>query len=270
MDKPIPENTVNAARTPDGWTTQVDYRIDFIPTEKRIRVLFGGETIADSRDVRVLLETRHHAAYYFPQSDIRMDLLQPTNHSTHCPHKGDASYWTVTVGDRSAENAAWSYRDPFPHLAAIKDYVAFYWNKMDGWMEEAEEVGVHARHPHVRIDVRKSDRHVKVVVGGETVADTRRPLMLFETGLPARYYIPAADVKEEMLSRTGGRTSCPYKGDAAYWMVVHGGGYVEDAVWAYPEPFDEVAAIKGHYSFYPEKVDALIVDGETIAGTAAT
>jgi uncharacterized protein (DUF427 family) len=168
-----------------------------------------------------------------------------------------------------AENAAWSYRAPFPHLAAIKDYIAFYWHKMDGWMEEAEEAGVHARDPHVRIDVLQSERHVEIVVGGRKVADTARPLLLFETGLPARYYIPPADVREDMLSQTGGRTSCPYKGDASYWMVVHDGGYVEDAVWAYRDPLPEVARIKDHYSFYPEKVDAVIVDGETVAGRDA-
>ncbi len=261
------ENVVYAARTPNGWTTEVDYRIDFVPTEKRLRVTFGGETVADSRNARILRETRHHAVYYFPMADVRMDLLQPTDHSTHCPHKGDASYWTVTAGDKSAENAAWSYRAPFPHLDAIKDYVAFYWNKMDGWWEEAEEIRIHPRDPHVRIDILQSDRHVQVVVGGKTVAETRRPLMLFETGLPARYYIPPEDVRVDMLSRTGGQTSCPYKGDAIYWMVVHDNGYVEDAVWAYPDPFAEVGRITDHYSFYPDKVDALIVDGETVAGT---
>lgn len=262
------ENVVYAARTPDGWTTEVDYRIDFIPTEKRIRAVFGGETIADSKNVRLLRETGHHVAYYFPQDDVRMDLLQPTNHSTHCPHKGDASYWTIDAGGKSAENAAWSYRDPFPHLGAIKDYIAFYWPKMDRWLEEAEEVAVHPRDPHVRIDVLPSDRHIEVLVGGKTVAETRRPMMLFETGLPVRYYIPPDDVQEDMLSRTAARTSCPYKGHAIYWMVVHDGGYVEDAVWAYPEPYEEVARIKDHYCFYPAKVDALIVDGVTVAGTS--
>lgn len=260
-------NVVNAARTPSGWITDIDYRIDFVPSPKRLRVEFGGETIADSTDARMLRETRHHVAYYFPQSDVRMDLLAATDHSTHCPHKGDASYWTVAVDGKTAENAAWSYREPFPHLSAIKDYIAFYWHKMDHWYEEAEEIFVHPRDPNVRIDILRSDRHVKAVVRGHTVAETRRPLILFETGLPPRYYFPPDDVKTEMLSRTAGATSCPYKGDAIYWMVVHDEGYVEDAVWAYPDPFGEVARIKDHYSFYPDRVDALIVDGSTIGGT---
>ncbi len=160
------------------------------------RVRFNGAIVADKAPTRSLL---------FRDSGILLRsllsakptcawiLLAPTAHQTFCPYKGDASYWTVTVGDKTAENAVWSYRDPFDEVVAIKDYVAFYWNKMDAWYEEDDEIFVHPRDPYKRIDVVNSSRPVRVVLGGETVADTKRARFLFETRLPTRYYIPIDD-----------------------------------------------------------------------------
>ena len=157
-----------------GFKTNPDYRITFEKSPRRVRVRFNGATIVDSIQAHLLFETRHLPVYYFPPSDVRMDLLTASAHQTFCPYKGDASYWTVTVGDKIAENAVWSYRTPFDEVAAIKDYVALYWNKMDAWLEEDEEIFVHPRDPYKRVDVIDSSRHVRVVLGGETVADTRR------------------------------------------------------------------------------------------------
>ena len=166
---------------------------------RRVRVMFNGETVADSRRAKLLHETGHLPVYYFPREDVRMDLLEESDHTTYCPFKGDASYWSVKVGDKAAENAVWGYPEPIDSAPPLARYVAFYWRMMDAWYEEDEEVFVHPRDPYHRVDILDSSRHVKVRVNGEVVAQTERPKILFETGLPPRYYIPPEDVREEVL-----------------------------------------------------------------------
>jgi uncharacterized protein (DUF427 family) len=134
-------------------------------------------------------------------------------------------------------------------------------NKMDEWYEEEEQVFVHPRDPYHRIDVLQSSRHVRVEVNGEVVAETQRPMVLFETGLPPRYYIPEEDIRMELLEESEETTRCPYKGVASYYSVEVGDERVEDLVWYYPEPIPEAARIKGLLCFFNEKVD-LEVDGE--------
>jgi uncharacterized protein (DUF427 family) len=240
------------------------YWIEVEPSPRWVRIKFGGRTIADSKRVLLLRESGHTPVYYFPQEDVRMEWLTPTEHQTHCPYKGDASYWSVIVEERVVENAAWSYRDPLPERSDIQGYLAFYWDKMDAWYEEEEEVFVHPRDPYKRVDVMPSSRHVQIVIGGETVADSRRPRLLFETGLPTRYYIPREDVRMELLEPTNTHTRCPYKGLAHYWSVKIDGEVYEDIVWSYPQPILECPKIKNLLCFYNEKVDALYVDGELI------
>ncbi len=232
---------------------------------RRVRVMFSGQTVADSRSVKLLHETGLLPVYYFPEEDVRMDLLEESDHSTHCPFKGDASYWSVRVGNRVAENAVWSYPEPIDSAPPLAGYLAFYWRIMDHWYEEDEEVFVHPRDPYHRVDILESSRHLKVRVNGEVVAETQRPKVLFETGLPPRYYIPPEDVREDVLVGSEKTTRCPYKGTASYWSVETGGERAEDLVWYYPEPIPEAAKIKGHLAFFNEKVDLevdLEVDGE--------
>src|SRR5262245_38595889 len=188
-----------------------DHLVMVEPSPRWVHVVFNGETIADSKRVKLLLETNHRPIYYFPRDDVRLDLLEPTTHHTHCPYKGDAAYWTIRVGERAAENAVWSYPDPFPEREDIKGYLAFYWNEVDAWYEEAEQIYAHARDPHHRVDVLDSTRHVQVAVAGQTVADTHRPRLLFETTHPTRYYIPREDVRMDLLAATDKQTRCPYK-----------------------------------------------------------
>jgi uncharacterized protein (DUF427 family) len=233
----------------------------FEDSPRRVRAVFGGETVADSRRVKLMHEKGLLPIYYFPEEDVRMDLLEATDHTTHCPFKGDASYWSVKVGDLVADNAVWGYPEPLEDAPPLAYYLAFYWRKMDHWYEEDEEVFVHPRDPYHRVDVLESSRHVKVSVGGEVVAETDRPRVLFETGLPPRYYIPPEDVREEALVPSDKQTQCPYKGVAAYYSVEAGGEQVEDLIWYYSEPIPEAAKIKGHLAFFNEKVD-LKVDGE--------
>jgi len=244
-----------------GFKTNPDYRITFEPSPRRVRIRFNGEIIVDSTHAHLLFETRHLPVYYFPQADIRMDLLTATPHQTFCPYKGDASYWSVTVGGKTAENAAWAYRAPFDEVAAIKDYVAFYWNRMDAWYEEDDEIFVHPRDPYKRVDVVNSSRHVRVVLGGETIADTRRARFLFETRLPTRYYIPVEDVRMDLLAASEKITQCPYKGTARYYSAKIGDRLFEDIVWTYLDPIPECPKIKGYLCFFNEHVDDIFVDG---------
>jgi uncharacterized protein (DUF427 family) len=238
-----------------------DHVLFFEDSPRRVRVVLGGETVADSRRVKLMHETRHLPVYYFPEEDVRMELLESTDHTTTCPFKGEASHWSVRVGEIVAENAVWSYPDPIESAPPIEGYLAFYWRKMDHWYEEDEEVFVHPRDPYHRVDVLESSRHVKVSVNGEVVAETDRPVVLFETGLPPRYYIPPEDVRKDVLVPSDRHTQCPYKGIASYHSVEVGGETEENVIWHYPEPIAAAEKIRGNLSFFNEKVD-LEVDGE--------
>jgi uncharacterized protein (DUF427 family) len=230
------------------------------PTPRWVRVKFGGETIADSKRAMLLRQygPGRLPTYYFPPLDVRMDLLHPAKPD---PPSDEASYWTITAGDRTAERAAWTLVDPQPDLAALKGYVSFEWDAMDGWYEEEEEIFVHARDPHKRVDVLASSRHVRVELAGETVADTHRPWLLFETHLPTRYYLPRGDVRMDLLQPTSLTTRCPYKGVASYWSATIGDRVWKNLVWSYPDPIPENPKIKELLCFFNERVD-LYVDGE--------
>jgi uncharacterized protein (DUF427 family) len=247
-----------------GYKTNPDYRVILEPSPRRVRVKFNGQTIADSNNAQLLFETRHLPVYYFPRADVRMDLLAPSDHQTFCPYKGTASYWTIQTGDRVSENAVWGYPEPFDEVAALKDLVAFYWDRVDSWYEEDEEIFVHPRDPYKRVDVLPSSRLVQVVVGGEIVAETRRARFLFETRLPTRYYIPPEDVRLDLLAPSDKATACPYKGKAGYRSVRIGDRLYEDLVWTYPDPIPECARIKGYLCFYNEHVDEIRVDGAAV------
>jgi uncharacterized protein (DUF427 family) len=231
------------------------------PSPRRVRVKFNGEIIADSKRAVLLRESNLLPVYYFPPEDVRQDVLTPTDQHTRCPYKGEASYWTVTVGDKTAENAMWGYRDPLPGREDIADYRAFYWNKMDAWYEEDEEIFKHPRDPYHRVDVVQSSRHITIEINGQTVADSRQPRMLFETGLPTRYYLPVEDVRMDLLEPTETSSVCPYKGTASYWRLA-GDTAGRDIAWAYQDPIPECPKIRGLISFFNERVDALYVDEE--------
>lgn len=233
----------------------------FEDSPRRVRATFGGETIVDSRRAKLLHEGTHLPVYYFPEEDVRMDLLEPTEHSTHCPYKGDASYLSLRVGDETAENVAWTYREPLDGAPPLAGYLALYWDKLDAWFEEDEEVLGHARDPYHRIDAVPTTRQIRVGVGGEVVADSDRAIALFEAGLPTRWYLPRVDVREDLLVPSDTRTRCAYKGLASYYSVRVGDEVREDLVWYYPEPTREAEPIRDLLCFYNEKVD-VEVDGE--------
>ena len=234
------------------------------PSPRRVRVKFGGAVIADSE--RPLLLCRYGPGplpgylptYYFPREDVRMDALTP---GAPGEHDDRVAYQTIRIGDHVADRAAWIVRDPPPELAPLHTHVSFAWERMDAWYEEEEEVFVHARDPHKRVDVLASARHVRVMIAGETIAETRRPSLLFETHLPTRYYIPREDVRTDLLTPTTHTSRCPYKGIAQYWSATVGGRTLENVVWSYPDPIPENPKIKGLLCFFNERVD-LSVDGD--------
>jgi uncharacterized protein (DUF427 family) len=229
---------------------------------RRVRVVFAGVTIADSKHVMLLHEFGRLPVFYFPQEDVRIDLLEATEHRTHSPLKGQASYWTARVGDRSAEHAAWSYPQPLPEEPKIQGYLSFYWDLMDAWYEEEQQVYAHARDPYKRVDILPSSRHVRILLGSVTIAETHHPLLLLETGLPTRYYIPQQDILMECLEPTETTTRCPYKGMATYWSVSIGEMIFKDIVWSYQEPLPEYTPIAHFLCLYNERVDAIYVDDE--------
>lgn len=233
------------------------HRLFFHDFGRRVRCVFAGETIVDTMRGMLLHETGLLPVLYAPFDDLRTDLLEETDHTTHCPFKGDASYWSVRVGDAVAQNAVWSYPDALPQSPWLAGYAAVYWSAMDAWFDENEQVEGHLRDPYHRVDVRSAVRHVRVLAGDRTVAETDNPIVLAETGLPLRYYIPRTDVDESALEPSAKRTVCPYKGTASYWSLRVGDGLLADAAWAYPVPLPEAAKLTGHLCFLH---DALTVE----------
>jgi uncharacterized protein (DUF427 family) len=197
------------------------------PSPKRVRVVLGGVTVADSRAVVMVHESGHQPVYYFPREDVRGDLLLRSDRHTRCPKKGEARYHTVRAGDSLVENGAWYYPDPLPGAEGLRDMIAFYWDQMEAWYEEAEEVFVHPRDPYHRIDVRRSSRHVRISLDGQLLAESREPVALFESNLPTRWYLSRDDVVAR-LEPSQTTTACPYKGVASYYSVVLEGGEGSD------------------------------------------
>jgi uncharacterized protein (DUF427 family) len=202
---------------------------------KRVRAVFNGETVADSRRGEDAARDRSLAHLLLPEEDLRYDLLEESERVTHCPFKGDAAYRSVRVRDRVAEDAVWGYPEPLEDAPPIAGYAAFYHGAMDKWLEEDEETLGHPHDPYHRVDVLESSRHVRVKVGGKVVAETDRPKILFETSLPPRYYFPPESVRTELLTQSETKTVCPYKGVGSHWSAEVGGERVEDVAWGYPK-----------------------------------
>jgi uncharacterized protein (DUF427 family) len=231
------------------------------PSAKRIRVVVGGETIADTHRAVMLSESGHQPVYYFPPEDVRADVLEPSDRHTGCPKKGEASYHTIRAGDTVVEAGAWYYPEPIEGAGPLKGMIAFYWDRMDHWFEEDEEVFVHPRDPYHRVDVIPTSRHIKISLDGEVLAESDRAMALFESNLPVRWYLPREDVSAE-VEPTETSTRCPYKGIAGYYAVRRQNGEtVKDLIWYYDNPLPEVGRIAGRLCFFNERVDVEI-DGE--------
>jgi uncharacterized protein (DUF427 family) len=228
------------------------------PSAKRVRAYLGGEVVADTIHPVLVWEVPYYPAYYFPVADVRTDLLEPDGAVAHSPSRGDGQSYTVTAGGKQARAAALRYPDsPIPEL---RDLIRLEWGAMDAWFEEDEEVFTHPRDPYTRIDILPSSRHVRIEIDGVTVAESSNAALLFETGLPVRYYLPKTHVRLDLLTHTDSETHCPYKGQAEYWSVRTGDTVHEDIAWSYPTPLPESLGVAGHIAFYDEKVD-VFVDG---------
>jgi uncharacterized protein (DUF427 family) len=236
--------------------TTVRGRVRVEPGQKRVRAYLGNELVVDTIRPLLVWENPHYPHYYLPIEDTNGLVQTPT--VTHSPSRGDAVHYTVKAGGKEAVDAAWQYADS--PIEEIRGHVRFDWDALDAWFEEDEEVFVHARSPYTRVDILPSSRHVRVLVDGEVVAESHRPWLLFETGLPVRYYLPKVDVRMDLLEATDSMTRCPYKGEASYWSVRAGGTLHDDLAWSYPRPLPESTRIAGHVAFYNERVD-IEVDG---------
>ncbi|GLW08150.1 hypothetical protein Misp01_32800 [Microtetraspora sp. NBRC 13810] len=223
-------------------------RVRLEPTAKRVRAYFGGRPVADTTRALLVWEKPYYPTYYFPLEDVEPGLLKPTGEIEHSPSRGDGQVYAL--GDR--QDAALVYPDS--PIEELRGRVRFTWDALEAWFEEDEEVFVHARDPYTRVDILASSRRIRVEVGGVTVADSRGARILFETGLPTRYYLPKTDVRLDLLEHTGTVTHCPYKGTAEYWSV----NGQADLAWSYPTPLDESRKVAGLISFYNEKVDVYV------------
>jgi uncharacterized protein (DUF427 family) len=234
-------------------------RVRIEPALKRVRIVFGGEVIADTYDARYVWEIPWYPQYYIPLADIADGVLEPTTTISRSPSRGPAHYYTVRRGGRVAVDAAWRHAES--PIEGLRDRVRFDWSAMDAWFEEDEEVFVHPRNPYTRVDILRSSRTVRVEIDGIVVAESTRPTFLFETNLPRRTYLPKLDVHMHLLEARDTTSMCPYKGTARYWSVRAGNEVHDDLAWSYDAPFRESAPIAGLVAFYDELVD-VFVDGE--------
>jgi uncharacterized protein (DUF427 family) len=227
-------------------------------SQKRVRAFLDGELVADTRAPLLVWEIPYYPAYYIPAADVRADLIATGEVEDHAK-LGKAELLDVKAGPATAERAARRYPDsPSPQL---RDAVRLEWAAMTEWLEEDEPVYTHPRDPNTRIDILASSRRVRVELDGIVVAESGQPRILFETGLPPRYYLPLSDMRTDLLRPSDRVSHCPYKGQASYYSVQTPTRLHQDVVWMYRAPLPESQKIAGLVSFYNERVE-LFVDGE--------
>jgi uncharacterized protein (DUF427 family) len=233
--------------------------LTYEPSERRVRGTVGDLTVVDSRHPVLVWEPGLPVPLYaFPRADVRADLLRPA--STGPTHLDAEVAYDLEADGRLLPSIAWSYG-----AGPLAGHVAFEWFGRTGpgiehWYEEDEEIFVHPRDPYKRVDPLPSSRHVQVSIGGVPVADSTRPVLLFETRLPIRYYLPAQDVDFTQLVENDLSTRCPYKGQARYWSFRGEAPVTENIAWSYPDPIPAAGVIKDLVAFYNEVVD-ITVDG---------
>jgi uncharacterized protein (DUF427 family) len=249
-----------AGRFNFGWDGAPAHRLFFEPYPRRLRALVGDRVVLDSTRAQLLHETGLTPRVYVPLEDLDGSVLERSDTSTHCPFKGDASYWTLRVGDRVLEDAVWAYEQPLERAAWLVGYGSLYWDKADAWFCEDERLLGSVRDPYHRVDVFESSRPARVRVGGTVVAESARAKLLYETGLPVRVYVPGADIVPGALSPSPTRTVCPYKGEASYWHVHANGDSVQDGAWSYETPLNEALEIARHVSFDGDGIEVEVDD----------
>ncbi|HEY2819853.1 MAG TPA: DUF427 domain-containing protein [Candidatus Acidoferrum sp.] len=210
-----------------------------------MRVRFGGSWVADSEHVLLLFEPSRYPVAYFPRADISPDVLERNEHTTRHADLGLTSWYTVSAGGQQSTRAAWEHVDLPSCAGELKGRIAFAWRAMEAFYEEDERILGHAADSYHRIDIRQTSRHLVVRAGDRIIADTKRPLVLFESGFAPRWYVARADVNESALTFVEHQTFCPYKGLCSYYDI----GDARLAAWSYPEAYPEVGRIAGLISF---------------------
>jgi uncharacterized protein (DUF427 family) len=230
------------------------------PLRRRMRVRFGGEWIADSEDVILLHEPGHYPVAYFPIADIRDGAIERTDRTTRHRELGATAWFTVQAGEQAAERSAWQHVDLPGYAPELRDRVAFAWRAMEAFYEEDERIVGHAADLYHRNDIRTTSRHLVVRDGDRVIADTKNPVVLYESGFAPRWYVPRADIDESALKPVDGQTFCPYKGLAGYFDI----GENARAAWSYPDAWPEVRRVSDLVSFEPDKIEVYL-DGRRLA-----
>lgn len=223
------------------------------PVPRRIRAYVGGVAVLDTTRALYVWEKPSYPAYYIPWADV--DPAYVVDEGRHVRlRRGPADRFGLRVGERSVASVAHRYAEGAD--LGLAGYARFDWEALDAWFEEDEEVFVHPRSPYVRVDALRSHRELRVELDGTVLAETRSPVLLFETGLTTRFYVDRTDVHLEHLLATETRTSCPYKGTTSgYWSVRLGDEVHADLAWSYDFPTAAVRSIQGMIAFYDEQVD---------------
>ncbi len=222
----------------------------------RLRAVVAGRVVLDSTRASILHETGHQIVPYAPLEDFDDALLQRSDSVTRCPVKGDASYWSLRLGDDAVEDAVWAYEEPLESAGWLAGLAALSWDVADAWFIEDElAFGPHLRDPYHRVDVYQTSRVVTVRADGRLLARTDRPKLLFETSLPVRVYVPRPDVLPAILVESQKRTQCPYKGEATYFSVQVDGRRIDDGAWTYETPLPEAHKVTGDVCFLAEGIE---------------
>jgi uncharacterized protein (DUF427 family) len=251
---PLAQGAVGRFLVPDPLPERILYAE---PSRRRMRVRFGGEWIVDSEDVMLLHEPGRYPVAYFPLADVADGVLAAGERTTRHRELGPTAWYTVRAGTESKDRAAWQHIELPEYASELKERVAFAWRAMDAFYEEDERIVGHAADAYHRIDIRQTSRHLVVRhgskggEGGAVVADTTRPLVLYESGFAPRWYVPREDVAEDALTPVEGQTFCPYKGLCSYYDI----GDAGKAAWSYENAWTEVQRISGHLSFEPDVVE---------------
>jgi uncharacterized protein (DUF427 family) len=231
------------------------------PVPRRIRAFAGGEQVLDTTRALYVWEWPNYPQYYIPLADVRAGVLEPEGH-TQQTARGAAELHGLRAGPVHRPRAAKVLADS--PIAGLSGTVRFEWAAMDSWFEEDEQVFVHPRSPYTRVDALRSNRPVRVELDGVVLADAGSSVMVFETGLPTRYYLSRTDVNFEHLIPTDTVTACPYKGvTSGYWSARAGGTVHRDLGWSYDFPTRQLLPIAGMIAFYNEKVD-ITLDGQRL------
>src|SRR6476620_1052192 len=228
------------------------------PLRRRMRVRFGGSWIADSEDVLLLFEPGHYPMAYFRETDVSPATLQRTEHTTRHPDLGLTSWYTVRAGVHSAARGAWQHIEVPVYARVLQARVAFAWRAIDAFYEEDERIAGHAADSYHRIDIRQTSRRLVVRHRDRTIADTTRPLVLYESGFAPRWYVQRADIDESALTPVKLQTFCPYKGLCNYHTIAD----ARLAAWSYTDAYTEVRRISNLVSFEPDIVTVHLDDAQ--------